>query len=113
MNLVSDTKSRKLAVVLCLLIVTVGISSILIFLYNLVTIFGGWLNSIPIVIVSQFIQGFGTSSMLSLSYAFLSDFCSDRIKPRSVIIVNTAWYVILIMAGVYQLFYWDYFILFK
>lgn len=37
---------------------------------------GGILKSIPLVITAQFIQGFGTSAMLSLSYAFLADYCS-------------------------------------
>jgi len=90
MNLVSDTKSRKLALMLCLSIVFVGLSSI-VFVKNLVVTIGGWSNSIPTVIVGQFVQGFGISSILPLSYAFLSDFTSEKLKPRAVIIVNTAW----------------------
>ncbi len=52
----------------------------------------GVMKSIPLVIIAQFVQGFGTSAMLSLSYAFLADYCSDRFKPRAVIFVNSAWY---------------------
>ncbi len=94
MNLVSDTKSRKLASVSCLMIISVGISSKVIVIL-LVTLIGGWVKSIPVLIIAQFVQGFGTSSILSLSYAFLSDFCSDQFKPRAVIIVNTAFIIII------------------
>jgi len=57
-----------------------------------VTAIGGWQNSIPTVIIAQFIQGLGISSIVPLSYAILSDFTSEKLKPRAVIIVNTAWY---------------------
>jgi MFS family permease len=59
--------------------------------FILVAFIGGLNHSIPTIIVSQFLQGFGASSILPLSYAFLSDYCSDKFKPRAVIIVNTAW----------------------
>lgn len=90
MNLISDTKSRKLALLGCLTITIFAVSSIF-FIIFLVTLIGGWLNSVAVIIISQFIQGFGTSSVISLSYAFLSDYCSNHFKPRAVIIVNTAW----------------------
>lgn len=49
------------------------------------------MNLIPIVIVAQFILGFGSSSIVSLSYAYLKDFCSDEFKPKAIIFVNIAW----------------------
>ncbi len=52
---------------------------------------GGLLKSISLAIIAQFIEGFGTSSIVSLSYAFLTDYCNNKFKPRAVIIVNTAW----------------------
>lgn len=104
-NLVSDTKSRKLALLTCLLIVSVGL---------IITAIGGWHKSIPTVIVAQFIQGFGISSIVTLSYAFLTDFLSDKLKPRAVIIVNTAWSFSTFLLGVFYLIelQWYFFILF-
>lgn len=89
----------------CLLIVSVGLS---------MTAIGGWLNSIPTVIVAQFIQGFGISSIVTLSYAFLTDFLSEKLKPRAVIIVNTAWSFSTFLLGVFYLIEleWYAFILF-
>ena len=54
MNLVSDTKSRKLAVMLCLSITFIGFSRNKIFNFS-VSATGGWLKSIPLVILAQFI----------------------------------------------------------
>jgi len=94
MNLVSDTKSRKLAIMLSLSIIFVGVS---------MTAIGGWQNSIPTVIIAQFIQGLGISSIVPLSYAILSDFTSEKLKPRAVIIVNTAWSFSTVLLGVFYL----------
>ena len=89
----------------CLLIVSVGLS---------MTAIGGWLSSIPTVIVAQFIQGFGISSIVTLSYAFLTDFLSEKLKSRAVIIVNTAWSFSTFLLGVFYLIEleWYAFILF-
>ncbi len=89
MNLVSDTKSRKAALQISISITALGLCSKEFLI--LVAFIGGLNHSIPTIIVSQFLQGFGASSIIPLSYAFLSDYCSDKFKPRAVIIVNTAW----------------------
>lgn len=94
MNLISDTKSRKMALISCLLIVVFGLS---------MTAVGGWQKSIPTVIVAQFIQGFGISSIVTLSYAFLSDFLSEKLKPRAVIVVNTAWNFSTFLLGLFYI----------
>ena len=96
MNLLSDTKSRKQVILLCLSIVSVSIISNYRFYCYLVIFYGGFYNSYTAIILAQLIQGFGISSIIPLSYAFLSDFCCDTLKPKAVIIVNTAWYFLFL-----------------
>jgi len=74
-NLISDIKSRKLAFMASLIITSAGVLRTK--LLYLVALIGGWIHSITTIIIAQFIQGFGSSSIISLTYAYLKDYCSD------------------------------------
>ena len=47
--------------------------------------------------------GFGAYAIVTLSYTLLSDFCSDKYRPKAVVIVNSAWAVSTIALGVFYL----------
>jgi hypothetical protein len=52
---------------------------------------GGTYESICLLIVSQFLGGFGAFSLIPLSLSIMSDFCSDRLRQKGVVFVNSAW----------------------
>lgn len=65
--------------------------SLVIFLLILAALLGGIVKFIPLLIFAQFCGGFGAYAIVTLSYTLLSDFCSDKFRPRAVVIVNSAW----------------------
>jgi hypothetical protein len=65
-----------------------------------VAILGRVFNVIVLLIMSQFLGGFGAYALVTLSYTFLYDFCSDQYRPKAVVIVNAAWSVSTIGLGV-------------
>lgn len=91
MNLISDTKGRRISTIISLAITVIGVACT--FLSNAIVAFlGGLLKVIPLLFVSQFCGGFGAYAIVTLSYTLLSDFCSDSFRPKAVVIVNSAWY---------------------
>ena len=52
---------------------------------------GGTFESVNLLVVSQFLGGFGAYSLIPLTYTILSDFCSDRYRQIGVVFVNSAW----------------------
>ena len=56
---------------------------------------GGSYSSILLLIVSQFLCGFGAYSLIPLAYAILSDLCSDKYRQKGVVFVNSGWYIFI------------------
>ena len=102
-NLLSDTKGRKVAIQVTFLISIVGILCKLIGLYSLVTIHGGMSRNILELIVAQFMLGFGSYPILPLGYTILYDFVSDSYRPIAVIIVNSVGGLATFLLGVFYL----------
>lgn len=100
MNMVSDAKGRKLAILTSLSVILLGIISKLFIVVG--SFLGGWFHVIVLVICGQFLCGFGAYAMVTLGYTLLADFCSDELRSRAVIIINSAWYISF-KSGDYQL----------
>lgn len=67
MNILSDTKGRKIAIVISLIFTNVGV---------LLSLLGGIFENIPLLMIAQFISGFGSYPMAALGYTLLSDSCT-------------------------------------
>lgn len=52
---------------------------------------GGTFESLMLLIVSQFLSGFGAFSLVPLTYTILADLCSDRYRQKGIVFVNSAW----------------------
>ena len=63
-------------------------------------ILGGVFKVVGLLIIAQFLGGFGAYALVTLSYTLLYDFCSDLYRPKAVIIVNAAWSVSTVGLGV-------------
>ena len=64
--------------------------------------------------LSQLMGGFGAYALVTLSYILLSDFCSDKFRPKAMVAINSAWGLSTFLLG---LFYelkldWLYYLLF-
>ncbi len=90
MNIISDTKGRKVSTGISLAITISGVLCTL--CCYLVALLGGVFKTVPMLMLAQFCGGFGAYAIVTLSYTLLSDFCSDSFRPRAVVIVNSAWY---------------------
>ncbi len=91
-NLFSDIKSRKYSAILAMAFANVG--GVCNILYHLGAFLGGTYESISLLIISQFLTGFGAYSLLPLTYTILSDLCSDSYRQKGVVFVNSAWYLL-------------------
>lgn len=60
-------------------------------LLNKVSFVGAYFHLIFMVIIGQFLCGFGAYSMVTLCYTLLADFCSDELRSRAVVIINSVW----------------------
>ncbi len=98
MNLISDTKGRRVSTLLSLGLSLTGV--ICIFFTKIVAILGGAFKIIGLLIIAQFFGGFGAYALVTLSYTLLYDFCSDQYRPKAVVIVNAAWSVSTVGLGV-------------
>lgn len=72
-NYMSDQKGRKLSLLLSLFVGILGIACK--YCNNLGTILGGYLKSVPVLVVSQFICGFSGYTLIIQCYVIPSDFC--------------------------------------
>lgn len=63
---------------------------------------GGYFEAIPLLIIAQFLCGFGSYACVTLGYTLLSDFCNDTFRPKAVVIINSAWYLLSKNLGVFQ-----------
>jgi MFS family permease len=89
MNIISDTKGRKIAMLIslgCMILGTVRTNN-----FNIVSIVGGVYDLVGLLMISQILNGFGGYATVSLSYILLADFCSDKTRQMGTIIINTAW----------------------
>jgi MFS family permease len=89
MNMISDTKGRKISVLISVACMIIGATRNNNFI--LVTIIGGVYDIVAILMISQVISGFGGYATVSLSYILLADFCNDKYRQFGTIIVNSAW----------------------
>lgn len=92
-SLMSDIKGRKPSLIVALVLTNLaGICNII---YYQGALLGGQLNSLALLLFSQFCGGFGAYSLMPLTYAIFSDFCSDKLRQQGVVLVNAAWYYII------------------
>jgi MFS family permease len=52
-----------------------------------------------LLVISQFLNGFGSYSLLTLSYVLLSDFCSSKYRQVGSILINSAWGFSTVLLG--------------
>ncbi len=91
-NFLSDYQGRKFSVMLAL---TVQVGSITRTLTAISVLFiGSKLASFPILVVSEFMAGFSTISLLSVSYALSDKLMSKKWMSRSVLVTNGFSYII-------------------
>ena len=86
-NLVSDTKGRRTAILLDLLISLIGLLRNL--MSNLVELVGGNTKNVYILIIAQFLLGFGVYSMISLGYTILADFFSNQLRHTGIVVISS------------------------
>ncbi len=91
MNLLSDTKGRKISSLIALTSIIVGATCNL-FIIS-VTIFAGKFNVSFLLLVSQLFNGFGGYSLFVLSYVLISDPCEDEFRQKGFILMNAVWYI--------------------
>lgn len=46
-------------------------------------------KNIGLLMISQFLRGFGAESLMPLCYTLCADFLSDRLRPKAIVILNT------------------------
>lgn len=88
--MVSDAKGRKKAILISFLAIFSGIASKI--YYKIGSFTGAYFHIIFLVILGQFLIGFGAYAMVTLCYTLLADFCSDSLRSRAVVIINSVWY---------------------
>ena len=89
MNMISDAKGRKIALLISFSVVFSGVIGI--FYIDLGTFLGAYFNIIFLSILGQFLVGFGSYSMVTLCFTLLADFCSDQLRSRAIVIINSVW----------------------
>jgi MFS family permease len=92
MNIIADTKGRRIATLISLSLAIIGVLSR--FMIKLGALTGGLFKAVPLLMFAQFCGGFGAYAIVTLSYTLLSDFCSETFRPKAVVIVNSAWYLL-------------------
>jgi MFS family permease len=89
-NMVSDAKGRKIAYVTSALVSSTGIigKSFI----KIGSFIGAYFNVVSLSIIGQFLIGFGSYALVTLAYTLLSDFCSDGLRSKAIVILNSVWY---------------------
>lgn len=85
-NLISDTRGRRTAILLDLVIAVCGVLCKNFFM--LVSLVGGNERNVYFLILSQFLNGFGGYSMISLGYTILADFFSDNFRHTGIVVIS-------------------------
>ena len=85
-NLVSDTRGRRVAILLDLTISVFGV--LCIFFLISVALVGGNAHNVYLLILAQFMLGFGAYSLISLGYTILADFFSDHLRHIGIVVIN-------------------------
>jgi MFS family permease len=89
MNLVSDTRGRRQAFLISLFITVIGIICIFLF-YILVLLIGAYNTNPILLMISQFMRGFGAESIMPLCYTMCADFFSDKMRPKAIVMLNSS-----------------------
>ncbi len=89
-NMVSDAKGRKLAYVASALVSSTGIIGK--YFLKIGSFIGAYFNVVSLSIIGQFLIGFGSYALVTLAYTLLSDFCSDSLRSKAIVIANSVWY---------------------
>ena len=90
MNMLSDTRGRKYSFVLSMGIANLGI--LCKNMFNLALILGTYAKSIPLMVISQIIIGFGGYSVMIIGYTIISDMCKDTMRQKAILSMNGVWY---------------------
>jgi MFS family permease len=85
-NLVSDTKGRRTAVLLDLTVAVVG--SMCNCLIMIGALIGGNNHNVYFLMLAQFLLGFGAYSLLTLGYTILADFFSDHLRHIGIVVIS-------------------------
>ena len=93
MNLISDTKGRKISTGISLFASALGI---------LFAFLGGQFKLVSLLIFAQFCGGFGAYAIYTLTYALISDF-GISFKPIAVVFVNSSSIISTLLLGVFYL----------
>lgn len=86
-NLISDTRGRRTAILLDLSIALVGALRINFVIYA-VTLIGGNNKNVELLSLAQFMLGFGGYSLISLGYTLLADFFSDHLRHIGIVVIS-------------------------
>ena len=102
MNILADTKGRRVSIMCSLGGVIVGVLCNWCLLLS-VTVFSGLLNNIWLLGMGQMCLGFGGYSLFVLSYILLGDFCVDTLRQKGIIILNASWGIGIVLLGLFYL----------
>lgn len=89
-NMTSDIKGRKAAMILALSVASLSILGI--FCIIIVTLIGVYLESVIVEIISQFLCGFSGYSMIIMVYLYPSELTEDVFRQKTLIVISSAWY---------------------
>lgn len=85
-NLISDTRGRRTAILLDLVIAVCGVLCKPFFILG--SLVGGNQRNVYFLMLSQFLNGFGGYSLISLGYTILADFFSDHFRHIGIVVIS-------------------------
>lgn len=86
-NLISDTRGRRTAVLLDLAISVIGVLCNFL-LISIGALVGGNTHNVYLLILAQFMLGFGAYSLITLGYTILADFFSDQFRHIGIVVIS-------------------------
>jgi MFS family permease len=88
-NYVSDTQGRKFGLLVgqFVAIFAVGRKTH----KYLVTIIGGYTDSVPTLVASQFFSGFAGLALIIPVYCMPGEYCDDHLRQNLIVVINYSW----------------------
>ena len=70
---------------------------------------GAFMTNPYLLMISQFMRGFGAESIMPLCYTMCADFLSDKMRPKAIVVLNSSGYEMYNnLVELYRL-YWAFF----
>lgn len=64
-------------------------------LFYIALLLGTFNRNVYVLMISQFMRGFGAEAIYPLCYTLCADFMSDKIRPKAIVFLNSSGYLFL------------------